>query len=118
MTAANEKQGPWPRQGHDQGRSRRSGRQASLQRNAPERDINRAWKFGEFVEKVYFPYYSRKWKDSTRENNMNRMTIHLVSAFKDRELAGFRRDELQDLLDLKAKREGCRFRSSIICAGT
>src|SRR5580658_2330316 len=29
-----------------------------------------AWKLGEFVEKVYFPYYSRKWKDSTRENNM------------------------------------------------
>src|SRR6202040_3052660 len=29
--------------------------------------------------------------------------VHLVAAFKDRELTGFRRDELQDLLDLKAK---------------
>jgi integrase len=61
-----------------------------------------AWKLGEFVEKVYFPYYSRKWKDSTRENNINRVNVHLVKTFKDRELRSFRRDELQDLLDLKA----------------
>ena len=60
-----------------------------------------AWKLGEFVEKVYFPYYSRKWKDSTRENNINRVNVHLVKTFKDRELRSFRRDELQDLLDLK-----------------
>ena len=66
-------------------------------------EVNKAWKFGEFVEQIYFPYYSRKWKSSTRENNINRMTIHLVSAFNDRELQSFRRDELQDLLDLKAK---------------
>ena len=66
-----------------------------------KRDADRAWKFGEFVEVVYFPYYSRKWKRSTRDNNVNRVTVHLVSAFKDRELRSFRRDELQDLLDLK-----------------
>jgi integrase len=68
-----------------------------------KRQTSRTWHFGEFVELVYFPYYSRKWKDSTRENNLNRVSVHLVRAFKDRELAGFRRDELQDLLDLKAK---------------
>jgi integrase len=67
------------------------------------REMNRAWKFGEFVEHVYFPYYSRKWKHSTRENNVNRISVHLVAPFADRELASFRRDELQDLLDLKAK---------------
>ena len=49
------------------------------------------------------PLLQPKWKHSTRENNINRMTVHLVSAFKDRELQSFRRDELQDLLDLKAK---------------
>ena len=27
-----------------------------------KREANRAWKFGEFVENIYFPYYSRKWK--------------------------------------------------------
>jgi integrase len=67
-----------------------------------KREMNRAWKFGEFVEHVYFPYYSRKWKHSTRENNVNRVSVHLVAPFRDRELSGFRRDELQDLLDLKA----------------
>jgi len=33
---------------------------------------------------------------------VNRVSVHLVAAFKHRELSGFRRDELQDLLDLKA----------------
>jgi integrase len=74
-----------------------------------KREMNRAWKFGEFVEHVYFPYYSRKWKDSTRENNVNRITVHLVQPFRDRELSGFRRDELQDLLDVKAKKDELSF---------
>ena len=43
-----------------------------------KRDQNRVWKFGEFVSAVYFPYYSRKWKQSTRENNVNRVSVHLV----------------------------------------
>ncbi len=64
-------------------------------------EIKEVWQFGEFVERIYFPYYSRKWKRSTRDNNVNRVTFHLISAFKDRELRSFRRDELQDLLDLK-----------------
>jgi integrase len=64
---------------------------------------NTVLKFGEFVENVYFPYYTRKWKDSTRENNVNRVSVHLVAAFRDREVPSFRRDELQDLLDAKAK---------------
>jgi len=65
------------------------------------RDTERAWKFGEFVEQIYFPYYSRKWKRSTRENNVNRIRVHLM-VFEGRELASFRRDELQNLLDRKA----------------
>jgi hypothetical protein len=63
----------------------------------------KTWRFGEFVEQVYVPYYSRKWKDSTRENNVNRVAVHLVASFRNQELADFKRDELQDLLDLKAK---------------
>jgi integrase len=66
-------------------------------------------RFGEFVEHVDFPYYSRKWKDSTRENNVNRISVHLVEPFGDREVSGFRRDELQDLLDVKAKLDGLSF---------
>ena len=68
-----------------------------------KRESNRIWRFGEFAEHVYFPYYSRKWKASTRENNVNRMSVHLVEVFRERELSGFRRDELQDLLDAKAE---------------
>ena len=69
-----------------------------------KRQANRCWHFGEFVDEVYVPYYSRKWKKSTRENNVNRTKIHLVVNFKDRELSGIQRDELQDLLDERAKR--------------
>lgn len=67
-----------------------------------KRDANRNWTFGEFVEEISIPYYTRKWKRSTRENNVNRIRVHL-KAFDDRELGGFKRDELQDLLDAKAK---------------
>ncbi len=74
-----------------------------------KRQTNRIWCFGEFVEQVYFRYYSRKWKESTRENNVNRVSVHLVAAFRDRELPSFRRDELQDLLDRKAKDDGLSF---------
>jgi len=66
------------------------------------RDTDRAWKFGEFIEQVYFPYYRRKWKaSSTAINNVSRVRFHLM-VFKDRGLKSFRRDELQDLLDQKA----------------
>jgi integrase len=67
------------------------------------RQQDRSWRFGEFVTEIYFPYYVRKWKGSTRITNMNRVSIHLVAAFETRELASFKRDELQTLLDEKAR---------------
>jgi len=67
------------------------------------------WHFGEFVEQVFFPYYCRKWKASTRGSTMNRIAIHLVADLNDRELSGLTRDELQDLLDLKAGREALSY---------
>lgn len=70
--------------------------------NAKRQD-KKDWRFGEFVEQVYFPFYSRKWKDSTRDNNVNRVNVHLAAEFRDRELTSLRRDELQDLLDRKVK---------------
>jgi len=57
--------------------------------------------FGDFVESVYFSYYSRKWKPSTCENNKQRMRTHLLGAFKDRPLDNLLRDELQDFMDSK-----------------
>jgi len=70
---------------------------------AAKREQHKAWQFGEFVTEVYFPFYSRKWKNSTKENNVNRVSVHLVKKFGALELSGFRRDELQDLLDEKAE---------------
>src|ERR1700680_2243554 len=55
-----------------------------------KREQNRVWRFGEFVAEGYFPYSRRKWKDSTKENNVNRVSVHLVSTFGARELSGFR----------------------------
>jgi integrase len=57
--------------------------------------------FGDFLENVYFSYYSRKWKPSTCENNKQRMRTHLLGAFKDRPLDNLLRDELQDFMDSK-----------------
>jgi len=57
--------------------------------------------FGAFVEGPYFDFYTRKWKASTAENNKQRIRTHLVEPFRDKELASFKRDELQDLLDRK-----------------
>jgi hypothetical protein len=71
--------------------------------NARHED-NRVWALGEFVTEVYFPNYSRKWKASTRVNNMNRVSIHLVDSLGALELSSFRRDELQDVLDEKTRR--------------
>lgn len=63
----------------------------------------RVWTFDAFVTEVYFPYYSRKWKASTRVTNMNRVSIHLVEGLGDLTLASFRRDQLQDVLDAKTE---------------
>ncbi len=68
-----------------------------------KQDQARVWTFGEFVTEVFFPFYCRKWKHSTRDNNVNRVTEHLVKSLGDRTLASIKRDELQDLLDQKAK---------------
>lgn len=65
--------------------------------------------FDHFVENVYFPYYRRKWKDSTRENNESRIRSHLVKFFAFRDLSKFRRDDLQEYLDVKAKWEKLSF---------
>lgn len=60
--------------------------------------------FGAFVEGPYFDFYCRKWKaSSTAPNNQQRIRTHLVEAFRERDMASIRRDELQDLLDAKSK---------------
>lgn len=58
--------------------------------------------FRSFVEGPFFGFYSRKWKASSRGTATQRIVMHLVGAFGDRELGSFSRDELQDFLDRKA----------------
>jgi integrase len=69
---------------------------------AAERAEGNPAAFGQFVKSVWFPFKTRRWKPSTREESMQRVNHHLVAEFEDRELASFQRDELQDLLDSKA----------------
>ena len=56
----------------------------------------------QFIEGVYYPFYTRKWKRSTAANNINRVNTHVVGAFGDRKLQEFHRDDLQGFLDGKA----------------
>jgi len=69
------------------------------QRTASERCI-----FSDFVEQVFLPFYRRKWKRSTASSNQERISFHLISEFGKRSISSFSRDELQDYLDLKAKK--------------
>ena len=67
-----------------------------------KRAVSVTWTFGAFIEKTFFPYYSRKWKaSSTKGSTKNRIKVHLVEEFNDREITGFQRDELQDFAGSK-----------------
>jgi integrase len=59
-------------------------------------------KLGEFVMNTYLPFYRRKWKRSSAMTNEGRLRIYLMSAFAERTLGSFNRDELQSFLDGKA----------------
>lgn len=76
--------------------------------NAPQEQTPEQVTFGRFVGSVYYPLFKRKWKRSTAANNISRIDTHLVKPFGERLLASMKREELQDLLDRKAK-EGLSF---------
>lgn len=77
---------------------------------AAERAHHDTTKFKAFVDEVYLPFYRRKWKQSTCGVNENRIDVHLIPQFGDRELGSFSRDELQDFLDSK----GSKFSYSVV----
>lgn len=68
------------------------------------RDIppSKSWTFADFVERVYLPFYRRKWKRSTAMTNEYRIEHDLLSEFGSSKLGDFSRDLLQDFLDRKA----------------
>lgn len=59
--------------------------------------------FGEFVDQVYLPVYQGKWKASTAVTETDRLRHHLVGSIGDRPMMAINRDELQKLLDKKAR---------------
>jgi len=61
------------------------------------------FRFGPFVRQTYFPFYRRKWKDSTAASNTERVRFHLLNILENRPLISLTRNELQNLLDDKAK---------------
>ena len=56
----------------------------------------------DFVGQIYFPFYRRKWKGSTRGTNESRIHHYLISEFSEWRLDSFSRDGLQDFLDRKS----------------
>lgn len=59
--------------------------------------------FENFVEAVYLPICHRKWKTSTGMTEENRLQVHLVTCLGPRLMQEITREELQTLLDVKAK---------------
>lgn len=60
--------------------------------------------FGDFVEGLYLPHCRRAWKPSTEMTTPPIIANHLVTAFGERLLGTITRNEMQDLLELKAEK--------------
>jgi len=59
--------------------------------------------FSEYVEDVFLPVHRRKWKESTRATSEHTIRRHLLPTLGDRRLSEIGREELQLLLDSKAR---------------
>jgi len=70
--------------------------------NTKQQGPSEDWKFGDFVNQVYLPWYRRKWKSSTTACNVDRLEHHLTCEFADLTLKSFKASELQDFLDRKS----------------
>ncbi len=57
----------------------------------------------DFVHGTYFPIFNRQWKRSTAMTNKDRISHHIIPVFGQREIRSLKREELQALLDSKAK---------------
>ena len=72
--------------------------------NLQERTASERCSFADFVEQVFLPFYRRKWKSSTASSTGERISFHVTSEFGKRGISSFSRDELQNFLDLKARK--------------
>ena len=71
--------------------------------NAAKEPVTEMSLFGYFVRSVVFPFCRRKWKKSTRCTTEDRIPFYLTGPLEKRPIGSFERDELQSLLDMKAK---------------
>ncbi len=58
--------------------------------------------FGQFVEKVYLPVCTGRWKLSTAMTEVDRIDYHLIEPLGDRAIREITREEMQTLLNKKA----------------
>ena len=61
------------------------------------------YSFNEYVEDVFLPVHRRKWKESTRTTSEHTIRRHLLPPLGDRRLSEIGREDLQLLLDDKAR---------------
>lgn len=66
-------------------------------------ECREVYTFERFCHAVYLPIYQRKWKASTCETETDRIEFHLVADLGPRLMQEITREELQKLLDRKAK---------------
>jgi integrase len=59
--------------------------------------------FEQFIEEVYLPFCRRSWKESTAATSEQIITTHLVPELGKILVHALRREELQDLLEQKAR---------------
>jgi integrase len=70
--------------------------------NSREVPASQSCAFSEFIERLYLPFYKRKWKRSTALTNEDRIRHHFAE-FGERTLGSFNREQLQAFLDRKGK---------------
>ena len=87
-------------------------RKLMTEAHAKQQGPSQDWKFADFVDQVYLPWYRRKWKSSTTMCNIDRLQHHLIPELGERTLISLTEGELQDLLDRKA---AAGFSLSVVC---
>ncbi|MFL6448044.1 MAG: tyrosine-type recombinase/integrase [Bryobacteraceae bacterium] len=68
-----------------------------------ERSVSKELTFESFVELTYLPVYKGKWKNSTAMTEENRIQVHLVGTLGEERMRSITREQLQELLECKAK---------------
>jgi integrase len=71
-----------------------------------ERSVSKELTFESFVELTYLPVYKGKWKNSTAMTEENRIQVHLVGTLGEKRMRSITREQLQELLECKAKQCG------------